>query len=91
MSEERVVRTPWGSARVLAEAGVDQEAPERSFTSSVELLEATDGLLVRFAYSSGGAVRRGPVTLRAIDLAALRAEVACSSELCRFLGWDEPA
>ena len=87
MSEQRVVTTPWGSARVLAEAGVDQESPQRCFRSAVELLERDDELLVRFAYISNGAVRRGPVTLRALDLAALRVEVPNSIELGRALGW----
>ncbi len=91
MSEQRVVKTSWGVARVLAEAGVDQESPQRRFRSGVELLEHDDGLLVRFAYSSNGVVRRGPVTLRALDLAALRVDVASSIELGRALGWvDAP-
>ncbi|MFQ5426999.1 MAG: hypothetical protein ACE5EV_07960, partial [Gaiellales bacterium] len=38
----------------------------------IELLETPEHRLVRFAYTSDGIARRGPVTLRATDLAALR-------------------
>jgi hypothetical protein len=40
----------------------------------VQLLETKKGeLLVRFAYSTNGTARRGPVTFRARDLERLRA------------------
>ena len=51
-----------------------QRAGERRFASRVELLEtATGERLLRFAYSTGDAARRGPVTLRERDIARLRA------------------
>jgi hypothetical protein len=52
----------------------------------VQLLEAGDDRFVRFSYATGGAVRRGPVTLRARDLERLRAELAKHPELAIFLG-----
>jgi hypothetical protein len=54
-----------------------QRAGERRFASLVQLLEGGSGeQLVRFAYSTGGTARRGPVTLRARDLERLRAALA---------------
>ena len=61
--------TPWGRAATVEQVSVAQRAGERRFATVVELLETTDGeRLVRFAYTTGGSVRRGPVTLRAKDL-----------------------
>ena len=66
--------TPWGAATVVEELVVNQQAGGRRFGSLVQLLEAANGeRLVRFAYSTGGTARRGPVTLRARDLERLRA------------------
>mgnify|MGYP006952625202 CR=1 FL=1 len=68
------ITTPWGRARPLEGLAVPQRAGERRFAAHVQLLEAPDGeRLVRFAYATGGAARRGPVTLRARDLVKLRA------------------
>jgi hypothetical protein len=65
--------TPWGKASVREEVTLPQRAGEKRFASTVQLLEAPRGeRLVRFAYSTGGAARRGPVTLRARDLERLR-------------------
>ena len=65
--------TPWGAATVVDELALRQQAGERRFSSLVQLLEAPGGeRLVRFAYSTGGSARRGPVTLRARDLEKLR-------------------
>jgi hypothetical protein len=56
---------------------LSQRAGDRRFASVVELLETDRGeRLVRFAYSTDGAARRGPVTLRARDLERLRAALA---------------
>jgi hypothetical protein len=52
---------------------VPQRAGEKRFASTVQLLEGKDGeQLIRFAYSTDGAMRRGPVTLRLRDLERLR-------------------
>lgn len=67
------VTTPWGKASVVETLTVPQRAGERRFSSLVQLLETEGGeRLVRFAYSTGGSVRRGPVTLRERDLERLR-------------------
>ncbi len=69
--------TPWGAAYKVEELTLQQRAGDRRFASVVQLLETDKGeRLVRFAYTTGGAVRRGPVTLRARDLERLRAALA---------------
>jgi hypothetical protein len=66
--------TPWGQAEVLDELTVQQRAGERRFATTVQLLADEKGnKLVRFAYSTDGAARRGPVTLRLRDLERFRA------------------
>jgi hypothetical protein len=66
--------TPWGKATLVEEVALRQRAGERRFSSLVQLLELPSGeVLVRFAYGTGGAARRGPVTLRARDVERLRA------------------
>ena len=84
--------TPWGPAAVVDEVRVAQRAGEKRFASVVELLQGNGGeLLVRFAYSTGGVARRGPVTLRTRDLERLRAALAAHPELARALGWGGEA
>jgi hypothetical protein len=54
-----------------------QRAGDKRFASIVQLLETEKGeRLVRFAYTTDGSTRRGPVTLRARDLERLRAALA---------------
>jgi hypothetical protein len=66
--------TPWGKARLVEEVTLPQRAGEERFASIVQLLETDAGeRLVRFAYTTGGTARRGPVTLRARDVERLRA------------------
>jgi hypothetical protein len=80
--------TPWGGAEKLEEVTVAQQAGQKRFASVVELLVTERGeRLVRFAYSTGGAVRRGPVTLRAKDLERLRAALAESPGLAEMLSF----
>jgi hypothetical protein len=79
--------TPWGSAQLLEELTLRQQAGERRFVSLVQLLELPGGeRLVRFAYSTDGAARRGPVTLRQRDLERLRAGLAKRPKLAEALG-----
>ena len=79
--------TPWGRAELVEELTVRQQAGERRFASVVQLLETADGeRLVRFAYSTGGVARRGPVTLRQRDVARLRELLAKRPELSEALG-----
>ena len=68
--------TPWGAATVLEEATIPQRVGDKRFAVVVRLLEAPNGeRLVRFAYTTDGSARRGPVTMRARDLERLRAAV----------------
>ena len=86
------VTTPWGGATVVEEVTLPQRAGEKRFASLVQLLETDGGeRLVRLAYSTGGSVRRGPVTLRARDLERLRAALAENRELAEALRLDAAA
>ena len=81
-----VVATPWGKAEVLEELKLPQRAGERRFASVVQLLHAGDGeRLVRFAFTTDGQARRGPVTFRARDLERLRAGLERSAALKEVL------
>ncbi len=69
--------TPWGAAVLVEELKLPQRAGEKRFASVVQLLETDKGeRLVRFAYTTDGVARRGPVTLRTRDLERLRAALA---------------
>jgi len=70
---------------------VPQRAGVKRFSSLLQLLENERGeVLVRFAYSTGGIARRGPVTLRTTDLARLRTIVAGKHPaLADVFGWTE--
>jgi hypothetical protein len=82
----KTTATPWGSARVVKHLSLSQRAGEKRFASVVELLETQKGeRLVRFAYTTGGVARRGPVTLRTKDLARLRAALTEHPELAEAL------
>ena len=60
---------------------------ERRFATVVELLETAEGeRLVRFAYTTGGSVRRGPVTLRAKDLERMQKLLEQTPDLREALG-----
>lgn len=79
--------TPWGPAELVEELTLAQRAGEKRFSSVVQLLEAPGGeRLVRFAYTTGGSARRGPVTLRGRDLDRLRAGLAKRPALAEALG-----
>jgi hypothetical protein len=76
-SKPKATATPWGPARTVEQLTLPQRAGEKRFASIVQLLETAKGeRLVRFAYTTGGVARRGPVTLRARDLERLRAALA---------------
>ncbi len=81
------VATPWGDAALLDQVELPQRAGERRFASVVQLLENGKGeRLVRFAYTTDGSARRGPVTLRARDLARLHQALRRHPELAATLG-----
>lgn len=89
MRRERPVNvaTPWGRATVVEQVVIPQNADGGEFASLVQLLRGEDSKpLVRFAYTTDGSVRRGPVTLRVKDLDRLRAGLRKRSELARTLG-----
>jgi hypothetical protein len=79
--------TPWGPAELVEELTLPQRAGDKRFASVVQLLETAKGeQLVRFAYTTGGTVRRGPVTLRAGDLARLKERLDKHPALAEVLG-----
>ena len=79
--------TPWGPAELVDELTVRQQAGDRRFASIVQLLETPSGeRLVRFAYSTDGSARRGPVTFRARDVARLHAALDKHPDLAAALG-----
>ncbi len=79
--------TPWGAADVVEEVAVPQRAGEKRFSVVVQLLETRGGeRLIRFAYTTEGSARRGPVTMRARDLERLRAALERAPVLEEALG-----
>ena len=79
--------SPWGPATLVEQLRLPQQAGDRRFASVVELLENDRGeRLVRFAYSTDGTIRRGPVTFRLRDVARLRKELAKKPGLAEALG-----
>jgi AcrR family transcriptional regulator len=72
---------------IVERVTIPQRAGDRRFASVVELLEADGGeRVVRFAYSTDGVARRGPVTLRLRDIGRLRAALAEHPALAQALG-----
>jgi hypothetical protein len=81
--------TPWGPATVVEEIRVTQRVGDKQFASLVQLLEGKRGEpFIRFAYTTDGVSRRGPVTLRPKDIERLRATLDPSSPLAAALGWS---
>jgi hypothetical protein len=85
----RAASTPWGPASVLERLAMPQRAGVKRFSSVLELLETERGeRLVRFAYTTGGVARRGPVTLRERDLERLLGKLARCPGLAALLRVD---
>jgi hypothetical protein len=83
------IATLWGKAKLVDEVRLQQRAGEKRFASLVQLLEDERGeRLVRFAYTTDGVVRRGPVTLRRADLERLRKSLGEHEALAAALGFD---
>ena len=79
--------TPWGSAELVEELAVKQQAGDRRFSTRVQLLETPSGeRLVRFAYTTDGTARRGPVTFRARDIERFRQQLTQHPALAEALG-----
>ena len=80
--------TPWGATSVVEELCVPQRAGEKRFATIVQLLADKKGdELVRFAYSTDGTARRGPVRVRARVLERRRAALTAQRGLAPPLGW----
>ena len=72
---------------MLEEVAVQQRAGDKRFSVVVQLLETKTGEhLIRFAYTTDGSARRGPVTMRARDLEKLRASLERAPALGEALG-----
>src|ERR687895_2327969 len=84
--------TAWGDATVLDEVTLPQRAGDKRFASVVQLLAGEKGArYVRFAYTTDGKARRGPVTLRAADVERLSAALAEHAELFEAFPLGAPA
>jgi hypothetical protein len=91
-TKERKVATAWGDASMVEQLTLPQRAGEKRFASVVQLLETERGeRLVRFAYTTDGVARRGPVTLRARDLERLHAGLREHPGLAEALRWGGDA
>jgi hypothetical protein len=89
-SGSKTSTTPWGAAKTLEQLTLPQRAGEKRFASVVQLLETEKGeRLVRFAYTTGGVARRGPVTLRGSDVERLRVALRRTPRLQALLGMGE--
>jgi hypothetical protein len=85
MTGERV-QLPWGRATVEEEATISAGASERVLELGVARLSGVDGeQLLRFFYRSEGRTRRGPLTLRADEIAALALELRKQPELRKLV------
>jgi hypothetical protein len=83
------ITTAWGKAKLVDEVKVQQRAGDKRFASLIQLLEDEKGdPLLRFAYTTDGVVRRGPVTLRKADLERLRVALADHEALAHSLRFD---
>jgi hypothetical protein len=88
-SRAKTSATPWGPAQTVEQLTLPQRAGDKRFASVIQLLETEKGeRLVRFAYTTGGVARRGPVTLRLRDLERLRAALAEHPGLAEALSWS---
>ena len=86
-AKARTVATPWGAASVVEEVSIPQRTGDKRFAVLVQLLETRGGeRLVRFAYTTQGSARRGPVTMRARDIERLRAALERAPVLGEALG-----
>jgi hypothetical protein len=86
-AKRQTAATPWGASEVLEEVAVQQRAGDKRFAVVIQLLETKTGeRLIRFAYTTDGSARRGPVTMRARDLEKLRASLERTPTLGEALG-----
>src|SRR5256712_10071418 len=89
---KKTTATPWEAAHTVEQLTLPQRSGEKRFASVVQLLETEKGERdVRFAYTTGGVARRGPVTLRLNDLERLRAALPEHPELAQAFGYGGDA
>jgi hypothetical protein len=68
----KTVQLPWGKATVEEETTIPGRASERPLELGVARLSSADGeQMLRFFYRADGRTVRGPLTLRAGEIAAL--------------------
>ena len=80
------VQLPWGKATVEEEATVAGTAGERTLELGVARLSGDDGeQMLRFFYRADGRMVRGPLTLRAAEVAALALELRKQPELRKLV------
>lgn len=85
----KTIATPWGAAHAVEQVTLQQRAGDKRFASLVQLLETDNGeRLVRFAYTTDGTTRRGPVTLKLRDLERLRAALVEHPALADAFAWS---
>jgi hypothetical protein len=85
-----MVTTAFGRAEVAEQVALKQRANGKQWTTLVQLLDDEKGdWLVRFAYTTDGVARRGPVTLRGADLERLRVALKKTPRLREALGIGE--
>jgi hypothetical protein len=85
-----MVTTAFGKAEIAEQVTLKQRANGKQFSTLVQLLEdEKGGWLVRFAYATDGAARRGPVTLRGADVERLRVALRKTPRLQALLGMGE--
>jgi len=85
-----MVTTAFGQAELVEEVKIPQRLDGKAWTTHVQLLESKDGdWYVRFAYSTDGSARRGPVTFRGADLERLRKALEKKPRLRTALGFGE--
>ena len=86
----KTITTPWGKATELEQVSVAQRSGERRFSTIVQLLETAEGeRLVRFAYTTDGSARRGPVTLRVKDVERMQKLLERAPALREALGMPD--
>jgi hypothetical protein len=84
----KTIATPWGPAQAVEQLTLPQRVGEKRFAAVVQLLETEKGdRFIRFAYTTGGVARRGPVTLRLRDLERLRSALAEHPALAEAFGF----
>jgi hypothetical protein len=87
-ARKKTSATPWGAGHTVEQLTLPQRAGEKRFATVVQLLETEKGeRFVRFAYTTGGTARRGPVTLRTRDLERLRVALAEHPGLAEAFGF----